>query len=196
MFTYTQFRCLNSASTIGLGDFAPKTRNGRLCAVIFIPMAVAAIGEILAAVGLAQIARRQKTMFKNQLNLGLSTDHLEAMDSNGDGTVDREEYVLFMLLEMGLVSQSEIEELFDQFERLDVTDSGYLDQADLVLMAKLREEQAEAKLQEEQAEAMLLEEQDEARLREELDEGRSRDEQAEDTLREEEDEENLTKPEN
>ena len=104
-------------------------------------MAVAAIGEVLAAVGLTLVERRQKAIFKNQLNLGLTTDHLKAMDVNGDGTVDREEYVLFMLLEMGLINQSEIETLFDQFERLDVSKSGVLDKSDLLIMAKLREQQ-------------------------------------------------------
>ena len=41
-------------------------------------------------------------------------------------------------MEMGLVTKQEIEELQEQFGRLDVTRSGYLDQQDLLLMAKLR----------------------------------------------------------
>ena len=117
---------------------------------MFIPMAVAAIGEILAAVGLALVERRQKNIFQNQLNLGLTEDHLKAMDVNQDGTVDREEYVLFMLLQMGLINQSEVQELFRQFERLDVSKSGYLDQADLVLMAKLRQDQQQEQDQQRQ----------------------------------------------
>ena len=101
-------------------------------------MSVAAAGEILASVGMALVERRQRKIFKSQLKKGLTMDHLMAMDSNKDGKVEREEYVVFMLMEMGLVNKNEIEELWGQFNRLDVTKSGYLDRDDLELMAKLR----------------------------------------------------------
>ena len=129
---------LTSASTIGLGDFSPVTKVGRLAAVIFIPLSVAAAGEILASIGMTFVARRQKKMFDSQLNSGLTMDVIKEMDVNGDGRVAREEYVAYMLMEMGLVSRDELEELWDQFKRLDVTKSGYLDHEDLILMAKLR----------------------------------------------------------
>ena len=60
------------------------------------------------------------------------------MDSDDDGKITREEYVDFMLIEMGRVSKDELDELSMQFDRLDVTRSGYLDGNDLKLMAKLR----------------------------------------------------------
>jgi hypothetical protein len=42
-----------------------------------------------------------------------------------------------MLMEMGLVNKTEVEELCVLCDRLDVTTSGYLDHADHTLMAKL-----------------------------------------------------------
>lgn len=63
---------------------------------------------------------------------------LDNMDANHDGKVVREEYVSYMLMEMGLVTKDELEELWDQFERLDATKSGYLDHDDLILLGKLR----------------------------------------------------------
>ena len=101
-------------------------------------MGVAAAGEILASVGLAVVMRRHKNVFRSQLNKGLSMETLHDMDANHDGKVMREEYVNYMLMEMGLVTKEELEELWDQFERLDGTNSGYLDHDDLLLMAKLR----------------------------------------------------------
>ena len=129
---------LITASTIGLGDLAPITKAGRLAAVVVIPMSVAAAGEILANVGLAIVERRQKFIFDNQLKAGLTEEYLKAMDADGNGKVDREEYVLFMLMEMGLVNDQEIQELRSQFDRLDATSNGYLDHEDLVLVSKLR----------------------------------------------------------
>lgn len=130
-----------TASTIGLGDFAPATKAGRLIAGFLIPLTVAAAGEILSSIGLALIEKRQKKLFDSQLGKGLTMKHLEAMDANKDGKVEREEYVLFMLLEMGLVTKHEIDDLFDQFDRLDVTRSGYLNQDDIMLIARLTENQ-------------------------------------------------------
>jgi hypothetical protein len=46
------------------------------------------------------------------------------MDFDKNGQISREEYVQFMLLEMGRVTRQEIDELYMQFDRLDVTASG------------------------------------------------------------------------
>ena len=101
-------------------------------------MSVAAAGEILASVGLAIVEHRQKELFRSQLNKGLTMETLQSMDANEDGKVVREEYVSYMLMEMGLMTKEELDELWDQFERLDAAKSGYLEHDDLMLMAKLR----------------------------------------------------------
>lgn len=133
------YYALITASTIGLGDFAPTTRAGRMVSVLFIPLTVAAAGEILASAGLFLLEHRQKRIFDAQLAKGLTMDHLKTMDRDHDGKVRREEYTIFMLMQMGLVSENEVNDLSDQFDRLDVTESGYLNQEDLMLMAKLRD---------------------------------------------------------
>lgn len=127
-----------TASTIGLGDFAPSTRAARLWAIFFIPLSVATAGELLSSLATALVQRRQKAIFRTLMERDLTLQHLQAMDLDSSGRVSREEYVQFMLLEMGHVSLEEIQELKAQFERLDVAKSGYLDQVDLQLLADLR----------------------------------------------------------
>ena len=139
-FTDSIYYSLITASTIGLGDFGPSTKFGRLLAVFFIPLSVAAVGEILAAIATVIIKRRQKRLFDTQLKRGLTMEHIKAMDTNNDGQVSREEYLLYMFMEMGLVTKDEIDDLWEQFSRLDVSNSGYLDREDLLIMAKLRQE--------------------------------------------------------
>jgi potassium channel subfamily K len=129
---------VSAASTIGFGDISPKTPAARLFAVFFIPLSVAAAGELLSGVALAISRRRQKEVYEKQLESDLTIAHLQAMDSDDDGKITREEYVDFMLIEMGRVSKDELDVLSMQFDRLDVTRSGYLDGNDLKLMAKLR----------------------------------------------------------
>jgi potassium channel subfamily K len=128
----------SAASTIGFGDMSPKTPAARLFAVFFIPLSVAAAGELLSSVALAISRRRQREVYEKQLESDLTIAHLRAMDSDGDGKITREEYVEFMLIQQNRVSKDELRELSLQFDRLDVTRSGYLDEDDLRLMAKLR----------------------------------------------------------
>ena len=136
--THSSYYALITASTIGFGDLAPTTRAARLFAIAFIPLSVAAAGELLSGVAMALVHRRQREAYERQLEEDLTIEHLKAMDTDSDGKITREEYIDFMLIEMGRVSQSELDELATQFDRLDVTRSGFLDNDDLALMAKLR----------------------------------------------------------
>lgn len=129
---------LITASTIGLGDLAPSTPAARIFAVFYIPLSVAAAGEILSGVAMALVHRRQREVYAKQLEHDLTIQHLQAMDTDGDGQITRFEYVQFMLMEMGRITAEELDELLTQFERLDVTRSGFLDNEDLKLMAELR----------------------------------------------------------
>ena len=129
---------LITASTIGFGDIGPQTRAARLFAIAYIPLSVAAAGEILSGIAMSLVQRRQRDVYARQLEKDLTIQHLRAMDVNQDGVISREEYVQFMLLEMGRITVEELDELSQQFERLDVTRSGVLDRDDLALMAELR----------------------------------------------------------
>jgi Ca2+-binding EF-hand superfamily protein len=106
-----------------------------LYAVLFIPLSVAAMGELLSGIAMALVQRRQRDLYERYLQQELTIEHLKVMDFDKNGQISREEYVQFMLLEMGRVTRQEIDELYMQFDRLDVTASGYLDNADLELMA-------------------------------------------------------------
>lgn len=102
---------LNTAGTLGYGDFSPRSRRGRTWAIPFIRLAVAASGDVLASIGASLVPRRQSKAFKTLL--------------------ERE-------IEIGLVEVEEFDELHAQFDRLDVDGGGYLDKNDLRLMAQLR----------------------------------------------------------
>lgn len=129
---------LITASTIGLGDISPQTQKAKLFAIFYIPLAVVAAGEVLSSIAIELIQRRQRQVYKSQLENDLTIENLLKMDSDGDGKITPEEYIQFMLIEMGRVDKKEIDELHEQFRRLDVTKSGYLDNEDLLLIAKIR----------------------------------------------------------
>jgi len=134
------YYCVTTGATIGFGDVAPVTEWGRLWAIPFVPLSVAAAGEVLSNVAFAVLANRQKDVYKYLSEQDVTIEYLMSMDADHNGRVDREEYVNCMLLEMKLVNEKQLEELHAQFDRLDVTRSGFLNQDDLKLMAEQRKE--------------------------------------------------------
>jgi potassium channel subfamily K len=137
-WTDSVYYSIITGSTIGFGDFFPKTPLGRTWGIFFIPLAVAATGDVLGNVASSLLERRQSKVFKSLMNRELSIDNLLAMDEDGNGNVSREEYVRFMLTEMGMVDSEEFDELYEQFARLDADGGGYLDKRDLHIMAMHR----------------------------------------------------------
>jgi Ca2+-binding EF-hand superfamily protein len=112
--------------------------------ICFIPIAVAAAGEFLGNIANLMVERRQVARNEELMNRELDMNYLKEMDENGSGVVDRMEYVTFMLKAMGVVEQDLLDELHEQFDRLDVSNSGNLGKDDLRLMAELRGVQAKA----------------------------------------------------
>ena len=68
----------------------------------------------------------------------LERSNIDIMDTDENGRVTRDEYVDWMLVQLDIVKKEQLEELYAQFDRLDVTRSGYLDEEDLKLMEKLK----------------------------------------------------------
>ena len=122
-----------TALTLGYGDFAPLTRPGRLWGTVFIPLAVAAAGEVLGNVATTLHERRQNQFYQSLMERELNTERLMEMDTDSNGKVSREEYVAYMLQEMELVSADEFDELHAQFAKLDVNGGGFLDKGDIQL---------------------------------------------------------------
>jgi hypothetical protein len=124
-----------TAGTLGFGDFSPRTRAGRILAIPFIPFAVAASGEVIGNVASFLSERRAKQVYDRILHRELTMDYLLQMDANGDGKVTREEFICGMLVELKLVDVDQLEQLNQQFDRLDITKSGTLDKEDLKIAA-------------------------------------------------------------
>jgi potassium channel subfamily K len=131
-----------TAGTLGYGDFSPKTSSGRAWGIIFIPLAVAAAGDVLGSVASTLLERRQNRLYQSIAERELNVEQLLKMDTSKNGKVSREEYVQFMLREMQLVDDEQFAELHAQFARLDVDGSGSLDQEDLRLLAERKKQNA------------------------------------------------------
>ena len=148
-----------TATTMGLGDYCPQSKLGRMVSIIVIPTLLTAAGEIFATLTRASIRHKQRRAFEQEFfhnntrntkkttqvggggggeSSGMTQHTMAAMDLNHDGKVSRAEYVLYMLMEMDIVRDDDVKELRNQFTQLDVTKSGYIEEEDFRIMEERR----------------------------------------------------------
>lgn len=60
------------------------------------------------------------------------------MDADGNADVSKDEYIAFMLVELQLVERDILNELGTQFDKLDVSGDGSLNEDDLILVSNAR----------------------------------------------------------
>jgi hypothetical protein len=131
-FTSTLYFCLMSATTTGYGDYTPTTQSNKLYCVIFYPISVAVFGEVLGRIANAYIRRKQRRAELKVLRRTAKACDLRRMDANGDGLVDREEFICFMLVALQKVDKEAIDELRTIFESLDTSGVGTLKKEEIV----------------------------------------------------------------
>jgi hypothetical protein len=94
----------STATTIGFGDVAPKTQLGRLIAVIFVPLSVVTLGEVIANCFAFITSRASAKAEKDFLRREITLSDLEYLDIDDDGMVNEMDFVTFMLVAMQKVS--------------------------------------------------------------------------------------------
>ena len=123
-----------TATTVGLGDLSPTSERSEACAILFIPLAVAAMAHILdEGSTLVMKRRREKHSQKLGRSVKMTEEDLDVLDTSQDGQVSRLEYVEFMLKAMDIVDEDLFAELHSQFNKLDATKDGFLTKRDLEL---------------------------------------------------------------
>lgn len=79
------YYCVVTATTIGFGDLSPKHSLSKLFAVLFIPIAVAAMGYILGSLASFIVEQRREDYHKKLWTCDLKLEDLEALDTDHDG---------------------------------------------------------------------------------------------------------------
>jgi hypothetical protein len=130
LFSQSQFYL-----TVGYGDLSPQLMGTRLVAVFYLPLCIGIMAKILSQITSVYMDRKAKEAENKFLNRTLTLDDLQKMDFGGDGTVNGEEFLAFMLVAMGKVDQESIDQIKDLFERLDVDDDNCLEISDVMVTA-------------------------------------------------------------
>ncbi|KAL6894042.1 hypothetical protein ACP4OV_008140 [Aristida adscensionis] len=120
-------------TTLGYGDKSFSSKLGRLFAVFWIITSTIIMAQFILYLAELYTERRQKMLAKWVLTRRITTMDLEAADLDGDRQVGAAEFVLYKLKELGKISQEEISSFLEEFDELDVDQSGTLSVYDLTL---------------------------------------------------------------
>lgn len=128
------FYCVCSTiTTLGYGDKSFSTEGGRVFAVFWILAGTICLAQFFLYIAELNTENRQKALVKWVLSKRMTNVDLEAADLDDDGVVGAAEFVLFKLKEMGKVCQEDISLIMEEFEELDVDQSGTLSVSDIIL---------------------------------------------------------------
>jgi hypothetical protein len=94
------YYCVVTTTTIGYGDLTPQMQSTRLFAVLFIPLAVGAMGHFLGTVANFIVDQRTRVHHKRLWKHELTVEDLRTMSSSEDGTVTELDFLVFMLQAM------------------------------------------------------------------------------------------------
>uniref|UniRef100_K3Y961 EF-hand domain-containing protein n=2 Tax=Setaria italica TaxID=4555 RepID=K3Y961_SETIT len=119
-------------TTLGYGDKSFSSKLGRVFAVFWIIASTIILAQFFLYLAELYTERRQKMLAKWVLKRRITMD-LEAADLDGDGQVGAAEFVLYKLKELGKINQEDVSCFLEEFDMLDVDQSGTLSAYDLTL---------------------------------------------------------------
>ncbi|KAE9596403.1 putative Two pore domain potassium channel, EF-hand domain pair [Lupinus albus] len=128
------FYCVCSTlTTLGYGDKSFSTKWGRVFAVFWILTGTLTLAQVFFYLAELNTESKQKELAKWVLTRRMTNLDLEAADLDDDGSVGAAEFVIYKLKEMGKISEEDISLVMQEFEHLDVDQSGTLSISDINL---------------------------------------------------------------
>lgn len=121
-----------TATTVGYGDLSPKRLGTRIAAVFYLPLCVATMAKVFNIITGRFLDRKAEKAESQFFNRVMNLEDLEQMDFGGDGKVNREEFLIFMLVAMGKVDEGSIVEIMELFEKLDRDGDQTLEVSDIM----------------------------------------------------------------
>ncbi|KAL3851453.1 hypothetical protein ACJIZ3_013335 [Penstemon smallii] len=121
-----------SVTTVGYGDRAFNSLEGRIFASIWLLVSTLAVARAFLYLTEARVDKRHRRMAQWVLGQDMTVAQFLAADIDNNGFVTKPEFVIYKLKEMGKVSEKDILVICKQFERLDPGNCGKITLADLM----------------------------------------------------------------
>ncbi|GLJ38649.1 hypothetical protein SUGI_0787950 [Cryptomeria japonica] len=115
-----------SVTTVGYGDHAFKTLQGRMFACVWLLFSTLFVARAVLyfAECKAKTDERKHSIAERVLQRAVTAEDLMAADMDHNGLVTKSEHVLYKLKEMKKVQDIDVVQITEQFDRLDCENSG------------------------------------------------------------------------
>jgi len=115
------YMCSITLVTIGFGDLQPRTYVGRLFGMIWMLIGVASAATFISNLSswIFEV-EKQKQFSNSDAVLSITKQSFKQIDRNNDGSLSNGEYLAFTLTRYGLISNELVDEIFQQYDALDV----------------------------------------------------------------------------
>lgn len=121
-----------SVTTVGYGDRAFSTFPGRLFAAVWLLFSTLAVARAFLYLVEARIDKRHRTFAKWVLQRDITPQDLLAANINNNNFINKSEYVLYKLKEMGKIGEQDVSQICNQFKKLDPNNLGRITLPDLL----------------------------------------------------------------
>lgn len=108
-----------TVTTVGYGDVSPTTTWGMLFSCVYIVIGATMMTHIISMPTDIYLARRQRARSEKVLHAKIDRALFEEMDSDGSGDISKDEFLLYMLENLGLVEKKELRRLQKRFIELE-----------------------------------------------------------------------------
>jgi len=126
------YHCMMTATTIGLGDIAPRTQLGRAYGIVHMVLSVLLFGSILSTVLKSFSRRAQESKKEEMLRRQLDETLMEKLlEKAPDQSMDRADFILGMMEAVGVIEYDDYAPFVEQFRRFDRSGDGMLSKDDL-----------------------------------------------------------------
>ncbi|GMH76070.1 hypothetical protein TL16_g06962 [Triparma laevis f. inornata] len=129
-----------TGTTIGYGDYSPKTPTGKVIGLFYILAAVVTLGEVLGDVASYFVEQKKKEALEKILTKRITMADFEKFDLDGDGQIERTEFIVRKLLLMGILQEDDVARVEEEFDKMDEDGSGEITMDDLKLYLEKEEE--------------------------------------------------------
>jgi len=123
--------CTITGTTIGFGDLSPGNELTRVLCILYIPLAVAVMGEFLGRIAGIFFETKADAFEDRFLGRSMTLVDLHRMDTDHDGKVSEGEFLSHMLVALQKVDKEDIDELKALFRSFDISKTGFINKADI-----------------------------------------------------------------
>lgn len=123
--------CMITLATVGYGDIDQKLLSTKMFDVVFVLFGVPMVAISMAKFSQIALRRYQRKWVEMLEKQGVTMEMIRSIDYDKSGTIEKHEFLGYMLLHMGKVKAIEVNSVNKLFNILDRNKSGTLDKGDI-----------------------------------------------------------------